>query len=79
LFRGLNNEILDSYMLKSLDGLLERDIRYFKIVRLANGKLGLKSTFESSEIGVDNDAFRAGYDKIIRCMGFRWDDSIFNE
>ncbi|KAG7161775.1 FAD-dependent oxidoreductase domain-containing protein 2-like [Homarus americanus] len=91
--RAINNGLLDTYQLKSLDGLLEaavedmvlerRDGRIFvqfpwdaesrKYV-LAKKELGEEVTTESD---FDNFSLREGYDHVIRCLGFNFDFSIF--
>ncbi|CAG0881718.1 unnamed protein product [Cyprideis torosa] len=88
--RAVNNGILDTYQLKSLDGILEFDVNRL-VVRKRNGKLfiginwgqeyespdypRLKPTTEDS---FDNFPFREKYDHIISCLGWKADLSIFN-
>ncbi|KAL4240447.1 FAD-dependent oxidoreductase domain-containing protein 2 [Mactra antiquata] len=83
--RAVNNELLDTYQLKSLDGVLEASISEVRIVKTGNGKLILKineqgsnNDDERSEDDFDNFAMREPYDRIIRCLGFEFDSSIFN-
>ena len=87
-FRAINNELLDTYQLKSLDGVLEASINEIAIVKNAEGKLYLKIREEVSPDGqpsvpedemFDNVAMREPYDRIIRCLGFQFDNGIFNE
>ncbi|KAK3717351.1 hypothetical protein QZH41_011592, partial [Actinostola sp. cb2023] len=66
--RAVNNDILDTYQLKSLDGLLELPVEIIAIVK-KNGKLFVDTT--------DNFAIREPYDRVIRCMGFKFDYSVF--
>lgn len=78
--RAVNNELLDTYQLKSLDGLLEYDINDYKVVR-QGGHLYLR---ENPPTGsqweeYDNDPLLTPYDKIIRCLGFQFDSSIFRK
>ncbi|XP_041364524.1 FAD-dependent oxidoreductase domain-containing protein 2-like [Gigantopelta aegis] len=82
--RAINNNILDTYMLKSLDGILEAALGEIKIIK-KNDKLWI-SVDEESELDeadeevpsqLDNFALREPYDKIIRCLGFSFDDSLF--
>uniref|UniRef100_A0A914UQ38 Uncharacterized protein n=1 Tax=Plectus sambesii TaxID=2011161 RepID=A0A914UQ38_9BILA len=79
--RGINNEVLDSYHLKSLDGILEgMSIEEVDIVRRTDGKLDLipnKKSHISLE-DMDHNPVRHGYDRILRCIGFQWDKSLFN-
>ncbi|XP_052772116.1 FAD-dependent oxidoreductase domain-containing protein 2-like [Mya arenaria] len=81
--RAINNELLDTYQLKSLDGVLEASLSEVAIVKDADGKLALKivdsGPEEESEDTFDNFAMREPYDRIIRCLGFTFDNSIFNE
>ncbi|XP_050391340.2 FAD-dependent oxidoreductase domain-containing protein 2 [Patella vulgata] len=78
--RAINNGLLDTYQLKSLDGVLEAAINEVKIVK-RNGKLFLDLNTEDEEeeslVYLDNFAMREPYDRIIRCLGFKFDMSIF--
>ncbi|XP_061191212.1 FAD-dependent oxidoreductase domain-containing protein 2-like [Saccostrea echinata] len=78
--RAVNNELLDTYQLKSLDGLLEYDINDYKVVKEGE-KLYLR---ENHALGqqwteYDNDPLLTPYDMIIRCLGFKFDPSIFRK
>ncbi|WAQ97521.1 FXRD2-like protein [Mya arenaria] len=76
--RAINNELLDTYQLKSLDGVLEASLSEVAIVKDADGKLALKivdsGPEEESEDTFDNFAMREPYDRIIRCLGFTFDN-----
>lgn len=107
LSRAVNNEVLDTYQLKSLDGLAEarledvvitkqeergrkrsgvknpetRDkfflnLRQFK----QNGDEGKGSDDPRDELPdhIDNFSLRKPYDRVIRCLGFRFNFSIFD-
>lgn len=76
----MNNGLLDTYQLKSLDGVLEAGLEEVKIVK-QNGKLYLqfKEDEEDPVFFLDNFALRDPYDKVIRCLGFTFDKSIFNK
>lgn len=76
----MNNGLLDTYQLKSLDGVLEAGLEEVKIVK-QNGKLHLhfKEDEEDPVFLLDNFALRDPYDKVIRCLGFTFDKSIFNK
>ncbi|XP_072561092.1 FAD-dependent oxidoreductase domain-containing protein 2 [Paramormyrops kingsleyae] len=111
--RAVNNELLDTYQLKSLDGLVEGGLEEIAIVKYspekkASGKekkgdrkdrkgrgqlyLTLADLLQenngngSSGItaatlpGYHNDNFslRQPYDRVIRCLGFRFNFSIFD-
>lgn len=76
LYRAVNNEILDSFVLGSLDSILEQDLRYYDIVKQPEGKLVLKSRLANIES--DGSILGTSYDRIISCLGFRWDSTIFH-
>uniref|UniRef100_A0ABM0MVH5 FAD-dependent oxidoreductase domain-containing protein 2-like n=1 Tax=Saccoglossus kowalevskii TaxID=10224 RepID=A0ABM0MVH5_SACKO len=85
--RAINNGLLDTYQLKSLDGILEAPLEEVKLVK-KDGKiyvdlidadlLETNSTYLETE-AIDNFAAREPYDVIIRCLGFMFDFSIFDE
>ncbi|KAH0616933.1 hypothetical protein JD844_028421 [Phrynosoma platyrhinos] len=90
--RAINNGLLDTYQLKSLDGLLEGDLEDLVLVKDKKGKLHITLRFylensNSSEAEsiplpqdeLDNFATRAPYDRAIRCLGWKFDFSIFNK
>ncbi|KAM4021437.1 FAD-dependent oxidoreductase domain-containing protein 2 isoform 2-T2 [Anomaloglossus baeobatrachus] len=93
--RAINNGLLDTYQLKSLDGLLEGDLSDLALVRDDSGKLHvthkhyLKSnpasnhTVKSASMllpnDLDNFAAREPYDRVIRCLGWKFDFSIFDK
>ena len=72
--RGVNNELLDSYQLKSLDGVVEGPLSDIKIEQDA-GRLRVTRKRGAS---ADNFALRQPYDVIIRCLGWKFDRSLFN-
>lgn len=109
----MNNELLDTYQLKSLDGLVEGRLDDIAIVRRVNNegkrKTGNKTSGKSlkgkeqlyltlSELldnqngnkssnvttqnlpgyHTDNFSLRQPYDRVIRCLGFRFNFSIFD-
>lgn len=107
--RAVNNELLDTYQLKSLDGLVEGRLDDIAIVRggkrrtgkKANGKsvkgkeqlyLTLSQLLDnhngntSSKVTAqnlpgyhtDNFSLRQPYDRVIRCLGFKFNFSIFD-
>ncbi|KAK7111989.1 FAD-dependent oxidoreductase domain-containing protein 2-like [Littorina saxatilis] len=71
--RAINNGLLDTYQLKSLDGLLEAGIEEVTMERTEDGKLMMVA----GDMDFDNFAMREPYDKVIRCLGFKFDLSIF--
>lgn len=101
----MNNDVLDTYQLKSLDGLLEARLEKLALVEfqerdwkgrgsrrklyLTTQKLLLLQSQRESNgsaatrealLGFhsDNFAARASYDRVIRCIGFRFNFSIFD-
>lgn len=90
--RAINNGLLDTYQLKSLDGLLEGDLEDLAIVKDKKGKLHITLRFylenRNASAGIDsitlpqdeldNFATRAPYDRVIRCLGWKFDFSIYN-
>lgn len=88
--RAINNGLLDTYQLKSLDGLLESDLTDLAVVKDQQGKLHITLKFFLEETNQsadaiplpqddnDNFAMRVAYDRVIRCLGWNFDFSIFN-
>ena len=90
--RAINNGLLDTYQLKSLDGLLESDLTDLAIVKDHKGKfhitlkLFVEEFFNQSSEAIplpqdnnDNFAMRVAYDRVIRCLGWTFDFSIFSK
>ncbi|XP_029810974.1 FAD-dependent oxidoreductase domain-containing protein 2 isoform X2 [Suricata suricatta] len=89
--RAINNGLLDTYQLKSLDGLLESDLTDLAIVKDHEGKFHVTLKFFLEEGNQtadtitlpqddnDNFAMRVAYDRVIRCLGWNFDFSIFNK
>ncbi|XP_042201055.1 FAD-dependent oxidoreductase domain-containing protein 2 isoform X2 [Callorhinchus milii] len=87
--RAVNNALLDTYQLKSLDGQLERSLDNIRIERDKQGRLHLSLSRGSEQSNVseeatgsegtriDNVAIREPYHRIIRCLGWKFDFSIF--
>ncbi|KAM9844287.1 FAD-dependent oxidoreductase domain-containing protein 2 [Aulostomus maculatus] len=107
--RAINNEIIDTYQLKSLDGLVEACLDKLVIVqqkqqyRKRSGtkqhkekkgqlyvtlKKYIQTQYEKNNSDVmaeelpgyhiDNFSMRKPYDRVIRCLGFRFNFSIFD-
>lgn len=106
----MNNELIDTYQLKSLDGLLEAQLEKIVIVqrkekgsRRSGGKkhneekkgqlyvtlnkyIQDEKEKNSSDVmaeelpgyHIDNFSMRKPYDRVIRCLGFRFNFSIFD-
>lgn len=70
--RAVNNNILDTYQLKSQNVILDANID--KIER-QNNKFVVSFTYTHAN-GEQEDLV---YDRVILCTGFRFDDSIFDE
>ncbi|XP_042548979.1 FAD-dependent oxidoreductase domain-containing protein 2 [Dipodomys spectabilis] len=91
--RAINNGLLDTYQLKSLDGLLESDLTDLAFVKDRQGKFHITLKFFLEEANAsqsadsitlpqddnDNFAMRVAYDRVIRCLGWKFDFSIFNQ
>ncbi|XP_037544405.1 FAD-dependent oxidoreductase domain-containing protein 2, partial [Nematolebias whitei] len=105
--RALNNDLIDTYQLKSLDGLVEARLEKIVIAerkeqgrRRSGGKEEKKRklylTFKKYTLNrndrndsdvtreelpgyhIDNFPMRKPYDRVIRCLGFRFNFSIFD-
>ncbi|XP_056379659.1 FAD-dependent oxidoreductase domain-containing protein 2 [Hyla sarda] len=89
--RAINNGLLDTYQLKSLDGLLEGDLSDLALIRDDSGKLyvthklylrgndTMKPAYTLLQDEMDNFAAREPYDRVIRCLGWKFDFSIFDK
>ena len=71
--RAVNNNFLDTYLLKSQNGVFIADI--LKIVRRDDGKLQVTYQYKLAH----DDSGDYVYDRILLCTGFRFDDTIFDE
>lgn len=101
--RAINNEVLDTYQLKSLDGLVETHLEEIAITKqtkegrrrpkkdqkdklyltlkkyLQNGSSSSGARAEEmSGFHIDNFSMRKPYDRVIRCLGFKFNFSIFD-
>lgn len=109
--RAVNNELLDTYQLKSLDGLVEGGLEGIAVVRGGRTKsrgekktkgkssekkeklyLTLSELLDSHDVDQganitaenlpgyhdDNFSLRQPYDRVIRCLGFRFNFTIFS-
>jgi thioredoxin reductase len=70
--RAVNNNLLDTYQLKSQNALLDGHIQ--RIERRDDGYIVTLSFARANEITKD-----LRYDRVIACTGFRFDPSIFSE
>lgn len=97
-YRAVNNELLDTYQLKSLDAVLEVPVEKMRFRRRGgkfyvhvdgitlsySGTANISSHNDSMSDGItavdyDNFAMREPYDRIIRCLGFKFNESLFNQ
>lgn len=75
--RGVNNQILDTYQLKSLDALMEADADQGMMYKKVKGQLyAVKEGSQDMDVDVEHD--HGPYDKIINCLGFQFDQDIYN-
>ncbi|XP_006821644.1 FAD-dependent oxidoreductase domain-containing protein 2-like [Saccoglossus kowalevskii] len=80
--RAVNNELYDTFYLKSLDGILVtrkgtgmEQLRFLKDE--SSGKISIRNNHLLSN--KDNYMLRKEYDYVIRCTGFLFDFSIFDK
>ncbi|MCA9130406.1 MAG: NAD(P)-binding domain-containing protein [Planctomycetales bacterium] len=71
--RAVNNNILDTYQLKSQNAIL--DAETMQICRQADGRLAVTFRYKHAEGEVE----QLVYDRVICCTGFRFDCSIFDD
>ncbi|GLI94541.1 NAD(P)-binding domain-containing protein [Methylocystis echinoides] len=69
--RSINNAFFDSYLLKSLNGVIDAEIEWIR--RRADGRLAVR--FMS--IHASDDSETLVYDRVLRCAGFAFDPAIF--
>uniref|UniRef100_X1ZGH7 FAD-dependent oxidoreductase domain-containing protein 2 n=1 Tax=Capitella teleta TaxID=283909 RepID=X1ZGH7_CAPTE len=74
--RAVNNGLLDTYQLKSMDGVAEGPLSDLEFFRDKNEPDRLRLRMNGT--AKDNFALRHSYDAVIRCLGFHFDDSIFH-
>jgi thioredoxin reductase len=70
--RGINNNFLDTYQLKSQNVVLNANVEKIKFI---DGKYIVTFAYTHADGEIENLA----YDRVIVCTGFRFDDSIFDE
>ncbi|KAM6905478.1 FAD-dependent oxidoreductase domain-containing protein 2 [Xenentodon cancila] len=106
--RAVNNELIDTYQLKSLDGLVEARLEkiviaqrkekgrrrsggknkkktgqlYLSLNKYVQNRREKNSSYVTQEElpghHIDNFPMRKPYDRVIRCLGFRFNFSIFD-
>ncbi|CAI8049527.1 FAD-dependent oxidoreductase domain-containing protein 2 [Geodia barretti] len=79
--RAINNQMIDTYQLKSLDGQFElfTGAGTAYIAKDSKGNLFLSPMDKSFLDDVETSIFSFKYDTILRCTGFMFDFSIFND
>ncbi|XP_059153473.1 FAD-dependent oxidoreductase domain-containing protein 2-like [Physella acuta] len=75
--RAVNDALLDTYQLKSLDALLESPVEEMYFVKRGN-KIHVEIDESHGIHKFDNFALRESYDVVIRALGFIFDASVFN-
>jgi len=78
--RAVNDGAIDTYQLKSLDGQLEADLNSVMFVKRKDKiYIMVRNDDDTGNITLQpvDLATRQGYDKILRCTGFKFDRSIF--
>jgi hypothetical protein len=76
--RALNNDLLDTYQLKSLDGFLDLDLEKISLIKVEDKYYlaELNASLNDPDVQINS---RVGYDKVIRCLGFQFDYSLFSK
>ena len=77
--RSVNNDVLDTYQLKSLDGIVEGSLGDQTVTFSRDNTTGKVNLHLTSRLDRDNFALRESYDYVIRCLGFTFDFSLFHE
>ncbi|CAF1181873.1 unnamed protein product [Adineta steineri] len=77
--RAINNELLDTYQLKSLDALIEIDLMNHELLqRSIDGRIQLKRKQSDMITSIHERQETTIYDRVIRCLGFKFDNSIWH-
>ncbi|CAF4124910.1 unnamed protein product [Rotaria socialis] len=77
--RAINNQLLDTYQLKSLDALVEIDLMEHELLQNpVDGRIQIKYKISDTDINIHERQEAVAYDKVIRCLGFKFDDSIWH-
>lgn len=71
--RSANNMFFDSYLLKSMNGVIDAKLDWIR--RQPGGALAARF----ASIHGRGESETLDYDRVLRCTGFRFDDSIFAE
>lgn len=70
--RAVNNDLLDTYLLKGQNALVDASVER---IRRVNGQLGVTYAYAHA----DSETEEILYDRVILCTGFRFDGSIFDD
>lgn len=75
----MNNQLLDTYQLKSLDALVEVDLMEHELHRRAeDGRFQLIRKYPNTMAATQERQEATAYDQVIRCLGFKFDTSIWH-
>ncbi|CAF1190191.1 unnamed protein product [Adineta ricciae] len=78
--RAINNQLLDTYQLKSLDALAEIDLLEHELSkRSSDGRFQLSRKQSHANPSIQERQEATVYDRVIRCLGFQFDNSIWHE
>jgi len=76
--RAINNNVLDTFFLKSLDTIdVETDLEK-RNCSLRRQLVGGKEEISFGCGGVNNPSYREGYDRVISCLGWVFEDGLFD-
>ncbi len=79
VYRAINNQLLDTYQLKSLDALVEIDLMQHELFRRSiDGRIQLKRKESDRILSTQERQETIIYDRVIRCLGFKFDNSIWH-
>jgi thioredoxin reductase len=77
--RAVNNNFLDTYQLKTQNGIISLDLKYFNIKKINNKYFIIQKDNKLFKQTPKEQIPKDGYDFVIDCTGFTFDDSIFNK
>ncbi|XP_014671915.1 PREDICTED: FAD-dependent oxidoreductase domain-containing protein 2-like [Priapulus caudatus] len=76
---AVNNNLLDTYQLKSLDGIADGvNVEELAVTRDGDRLRVVIADKHGNDVTTDNYALREPYDRVINCLGFKYDFSLFN-
>lgn len=65
-------------MLQNVEGFFEIDVENIEFAKRSNGKIRVITRGRPEDQDADRHLLPEGYDRVILCLGFEWDDSIFD-